>query len=363
MRRSIIVLPLLLSALACRGQSRTAEITVKTVRSGHVAGFAEGTGSPGKPLHFEASSIAKGEDGFYLASDKPIPGHSSLVYIKSSAFTQAKSDASLTTPVDSRVIEASSKIEGLAFGDKHCFGSTDFEWITDKPAEADTYNNLIVWPTGDISKATLIHESARDGIASSRVLRDSFAAALRSEKYPKGPPYYKAEGLEVVGDQILFGIREIGTDYEHPEPCFVVLAADIVSAPASPPSIGKSFRKVIDYSPGIPGISGLRFGLTSLARHGDLFLASTVSEDPSQFRSSLWWFTHDGKQFSEPRLVMGPDSKPLLFNNKIEGVCFSGEHEVILVCDDDRRVVPLPDGATRKPHEAAYFVLTLGGGR
>jgi hypothetical protein len=302
---------------------------------------------------------------YVVATDKPIASHSPLIAIQTKAFSNETSDASLASPKDAAAFAKSEKIESLALGRDFSFGATDFEWITANPAEADTYNNLLRWPGTDVSKADLLHASERDGVRSSRVLRDSFSAVLSSPQYPSGPPYYKVEGLEQVdGVSLIFGIREIGTDYEHPEPCFVLLEAAIEKDKGGKPTISTKFTKSLEFTPKVPGFENLQFGLTSLEsdKNNKIFIAAAASEKDGVFTSTFWLFSRADGRFSQPALLHDLKGKPLVILHKVEGVAFESNDTILAICDDDRELTSIttPAGTlTRKPHEAAYFRIRI----
>jgi hypothetical protein len=358
----LLLFALIISCKAGTEKTPTGEV----VNSGFVAGFAEGTTTAsGKTLFFEASSLLKVEDKYLIANDKPIPGHCPLVAIQAKAFSNEASNPSFASPIDAAAFEKSEKVESTAHGRDFSFAATDFEWITNNPAEADTYNNLVRWPKTDVSQAVLLHATERDGVRSSRILRDSFSAALHSAKYPSGPPYYKVEGLEQIDNQcLIFGIREVGTDYEHPEPCFVLLEASIEKGSDQLPTISRSFTKSLEFSPKVPGLEDLQFGLTSLESDEDnkVFIASTASENNGVFKSVFWIFSRTDGRFSQPRLIYNLKGEPLVLTHKVEGLVFDSNNTFLAICDDDRELTTVAtSGSTlsRKPNEAAYFHIKI----
>ncbi|MCA1691971.1 MAG: hypothetical protein LC733_07165, partial [Actinobacteria bacterium] len=118
-------------------------------------------------------------------------------------------------------IRSTRKIEGLtksAEGDL-VFAISDFDWPPDgTSAEPDLYNRLLYWPIGHVDQAAIANPTSNGDVVSSVSLRPHFIDALKSEKYPSGPPYFKIEGLVAMPNRELwFGVREIGPDYEHPD--------------------------------------------------------------------------------------------------------------------------------------------------
>lgn len=335
--------------------------------AGILAGFPGGTeAGPGRKLFFEPSAVIRNGEAALIANDKPIPGESPVLSVPIREFDKSYVDSSAVTYLRIAAFQNASKIESFAASTSWSFAATDFEGITADPQE-DTFNNLLAWPNGKPELARILSPSERAGVASSKELRPSLAAALKSATYPEGPPYYKIEGLASPDSKsLLFGVREIGTNYEHPEYCFIILQTALVADSATGIGVSRNFTKLLEFRPVIPERPNIRLGLSSLEYDPELgaFCALTSYEDGGNLGAYLWVFTlKDLARHSPPRLVRTSSGRPLAFSHKAEGLMPLGKRRYLIVCDDDRELKPIETSGgihVRQPHEAAFFIVSLG---
>lgn len=322
----------------------------------------------GRPLSCETSAVESIDHRLMIVSDKETPeGAPSPTMWMSIPKTWA--DEVIESELvheDNAVLRAARKIEALAEsaeGD-FVFATTDFNWPPDNSStEPDPYNTLVYWPIGDIASARIAHQTVNNGVASSMSLRTHFAEALKSAKYPDGPPYFKIEGLAALPNrQLLFGIREIGVDYEHPEFVFLVLktsytvSADREVRLAFPFSV---FTRV-DAAAFLP--SKDRIGLSSIEfSNGRMwFLTSREAPEGKIGHESFIW-SLDVESSEAPTLVKNSAGDVITLPCKAEGMTVLPGSKLYIVCDEDRSPssFDLPSGkkVSRRPGQGVYIVV------
>jgi hypothetical protein len=334
---------------------------------GILAGFPRGKeAGPGRRLFFEPSALIRSDNQILIANDKPIPGFSPVLSVPINEFRKDYIDSSAVTFVMADAFKNSSKLESFAASARWCFAATDFDRIADGSPQDDTYNNLIAWPTGQPELARIVCPSERAGVVSSRELRVALANALRSARYPDGPPYFKIEGLTSPNPQsLIFGVREIGTNYEHQDYCFILLETTINGGTTNGVTVDSNFRRLLDFQPVIPEMPGIKLGLSALEYDPDLqvFVAMTSREQGESLGACLWVFTAlDLANCKSPRLVRDTSGKPLFLTHKGEGLVSLGEHKFLIICDEDQFLKPVQTNQgvrTREPQEAPFYTIRI----
>lgn len=366
----LIALVLIAASCAAGGPTPTADIEYIGLLDCY---SGEAVDTKGRPLSCETSAVEAVGSRLLIISDKETPEGSPSptmwMAIPESWSEEIASDNLIHE--GNAVLRTARKIEGLsssAEGD-FVFATTDFDWPPDENStEADPYNTLIYWPTDDITGARIAHPTIHNGVTSSLSLRSHFAEALKSAKYPEGPPYFKIEGLAALPNrELLFGIREIGVDYEHPEFTFVVLKASYTVSKDREVQLSfplSVFANVDDFG-NLPNKNEI--GLSSIAAHNGRLWYLTSREAPEGevgHESYLW--TSGVQSGDVPELVMRPDGAPFLLSCKAEGLTILPDSKLFIVCDEDRSPssFELPSGknVTRRPGQGVYFVVdTIGG--
>jgi hypothetical protein len=270
------------------------------------------------------------------------------------------------------IIRAARKIEGLtksAEGDL-VFATSDFDWPPDgNSTEPDPYNTLLYWPVEDLGRAAVAHPTSNRGVVSSVSLRSHFIEALKSEKYPAGPPYFKIEGLVAMPNRELwFGVREVGLDYEHFEYTATILKASYSKANDGTVQLRPPFSVVarVDPSVGLPSTD--RLGLSSLARHDDTLLMLTSREAPEGqvgHESYIWVARLSERAGLDPKVVAGAAGKPLKLPCKAEGLDTLSLSSILVVCDEDRSPSTfLKSGGgsvTRRADQGVVMIVEVSG--
>jgi len=330
--------------------------------------------SKGRPLSCETSAVEIIHDRVLVVSDKDTPGElpSPALWLPLQQPWPDVLSAPQVQHEPNPILRAARKIEGLtrsAEGDL-VFATTDFDWPPDgKSTEPDHYNTLVYWPVDDIGRAAVANPTSNQGVISSVSLRPGFIDALKSDKYPAGPPYFKIEGLVGMPDRELwFGVREVGPDYEHPDFVVTILRASYSRATDGTVQLRLPFSVVarIDTSIGLP--SKDRVGLSSLARRDDTLWMLTSREAPEGqvgHESHLWVARLSDKVSLVPRVVGGPDGQPLRLPCKAEGLDTLGPATLLIVCDEDRSPTTFPkEGGgtvTRRPDQGVVMIVDVKG--
>ena len=287
-------------------------------------------------------------------------GHGAVQYLTAPPFVEAR------------------KLEDMTITPDRCrlFATTGFDRAR-AGHDWDPYNTLMTWEAGaEHHGVAIIAETEANGFRSSVGLRAVLAAALASDAFPDGPPYFKVEGLAALpDDRLLFGVREVGAsylDYTH--------SIKIVSVPYSlsdrgdvllgPPTLA------YDLDPSLlEGHLQQRIALSSLEYdpfHDHVVLLTSFEVDKSDEEKTdedvgghLWTVTLDDiAANAPPRLVRKPDGKPLLLAHKAEAVAVLDQRTLVIVHDDDRvlgrDVILDPERHFRRQkHEAAYTIVEL----
>lgn len=239
--------------------------------------------------------------------------------------------------------------------------TTGFDRIRDEDATWDGFNGLVLWRPG--APPRIIGGSARDGVTSSRALREQFTSALADDRFPEGPPYFKIEGLAGLPDgRVLFGVREIGPSFEDAEYTMTVLAARDLESIAE-----TGVQKLWTFDPREDARVERALGLSGMTwdrgRRG-LWLTTSweTGETTEDLGGHLWWLTAAALDSgAAPELVTDADGAPIVFVHKPEAVTVLEDGRLLVVHDDDRVVAADSTAAARfrrALHESAFELLS-----
>lgn len=335
---------------------------------------ASAVDATGRPLSCETSAVEIVDGRALVISDKETPDElpSPIFWLPSE---QPWPDVVASTDIrheSTPTIRGTRKIEGLtqsAEGDL-VFATSDFDWPPDATsAEPDLYNRLLYWPVGQMDQAAIANPTSNGDVVSSMSLRPHFTAALKSDKYPAGPPYFKVEGLVAMPNRELwFGVREVGPDYEHPDYTITILKASYSRSDDGTVTVQAPFAVVTRVDPSVTMPATDRLGLSSLARHDDVLAMLTSREAPEGqvgHESYIWIAPVASTTGLDFQVVPDADGQPLKLPCKAEGVDFVSPSRLLVVCDEDRSPSTFArsggDPVTRRPGQGVVMMVDVRG--
>ncbi len=314
-----------------------------------------------KPASCEVSAVVADGSSIIMGSDKDMPEANSSLLVMNEA---GELKGSLSHPLFARI----RKIEALS-------RSTDGAWIVVSSAFSyyepeKAWNNrhsmLIAWPAGKPEAAELLAPKLVDGEESSIMLNGAMREALKSEKWPKGPPYFKVEGMTLTSDnKILFGVREQGATWEDFEYTRTILAMDYAIKDGHF-TVSGQISKVADLAlPPLAGVSALP-ALSDLAfdaEHNILYVLTSFegekapcpwSDTESKLGGMLFWLPY--KDLKDGAVLQNKGLENLKFTHKSEGVAILPGNKLIIVHDDDR---DLGDKWPRTLNQSLFEIIEL----
>lgn len=326
----------------------------------------------GKPINCEASAAFLSTNGIVVAEDKEI-SQSGLSQVFTIPLSKKFPNSIPATAVSFLTADAFNDVRKIEDMTKEpsgslCFATTDFEWITNVPSEADAYNSILYWTDGELNSIKYISPTEDQGIKSSKPLRERFSRALISEQFPDGPPYYKIEGICALPDStLLFGIRELGESYERPIYTFIILSARYHLSNGVL-VLDQEFKKIYEYKP--ETVVGYKVGLSSITfnnRTSQLYLSTSYENfnnpDSDKFLSFLWQISKVDFLTNKPIQPLKDSSGHILkFNHKIEGITLIGDDLLFTVSDQDRNVGPVTLTTSilkRETNQAIFTIVKL----
>lgn len=333
----------------------------KIYHEGHINCFKRGTQLPnGKVLFCETSAVVFHNNRVILANDKPIPEDiGSAVF--SLPFKDGVPQETMPKYFTAAPFLNARKLEGLTLTPDRRFiiATTAFDRLEEGFPGWDRYNSLLIWPVGDPKSVKIVSPSHRNGIESSRELREKILVALGNKKSSDKPSYFKVEGLAAVpGDKLLLGIRELGENYKSFKYVIKVVTVSY-KIQNGEMILEDDFELAYDLEPSslnlkYPGLNDDVVGLSSLEYDREnicLYLLTSI-ETESELGGYLWVVSlEDFFAKRDPSLVVNNRGEALKFFHKAEGISVIDENRVIVVYDDDRVVID------REPNQANYSLI------
>ena len=346
------------------------KVTGTVEQFGLINGFPAGTKNvDGSLAYCETSAVINLGDRLLIASDKPAPNSdvSAAFSIQvESTFPSVITDVKYET---SPVLNNSTKIESMAKSPATdlFFAATAFDRIKTDSPEWDTYNRLVYWEGENPENARVLLKSEDQGIVSSKNIREALHRVIRNRKYPNGVSYFKIEGLAVLKDNsILFGVRELGPNYENFDYTFTILSTSFIQS-SSGIVINPDWKKVFEFTPSRDTRINKNIGLSGIEYHEatNSLIALTSYEKEGEASESFLWVLPMEKRLSyrtKPILMMGEDGKPLTLPFKAEGLTFLNKNTLFIICDEDRmatKVITNTGEMERKPHQGVFAIIKI----
>ena len=315
-----------------------------------------------KPVFCEPSAVIQAENQLYIASDKDIPGASSVMtaQLQGNILTR-------TGYVEVPQIQQLSKAEDFALEPgkrKRIFLSSGFDRVFLENASKDSYNTLLTWEVGKEEEAEVIEPTGFPG--SSLSLRPRFLRALTTKKFPSGAPYWKVQALTILPTgKILFGIRELGSNYEDFDYTLQLVATELTGK--NNHCLG-NFKRIYEYDPQTHPQIDRPVGLSSSTwdrYHQQLLLTTSyeLGDTDVDIGAYLWTLSLDDLEAQKPpTLVRKSNGEPLIFAHKTEGITVLSSRKLLAIHDDDRilgdpQINDPEQEFYREPYQGAYSLV------
>lgn len=359
----------LAACAAARGAGAGAPVRAEVISLGTLDCFEAGlTDTDGKPVFCEGSAVVLVDDRLVIANDKYIPGegNSNVFSVPLSEIRTPESLGAGRLPYGGNFFNQPSKIESLTAtpGGELYFGATAFDRIQSDSKAWDSYNMLFYWEKDHSDRPRLLFQTEDEGIVSSKSLRSAFEKVLRTRNYPNGVGYFKIEGLVALPDNsLLFGIREIGSDYTRAEQTFLLVRANYLKSSAGV-IVDPVLELVYAYDPRELSEINKPLGVAALEYHApseQILISTTYEQEGQPFESYFWSLSLEQlRKRLPPVLVRDKQGNPLTLPHKAEGLTFLNKKTAFVICDEDKNLSPVATGKgqqIRQPHQAVYAVL------
>jgi len=321
----------------------------------------------GQNTYCEASAVVYYNNKIVIASDKAIPGHSSVFFYQ---FTQPDGLKNLNY-IDNKLIKNGSKFEDFSLSPdkKTVFLTTGFDRVDTLSNKNDGYNTVFYWPVGNENKPKILEVSGNDTLKSSVSLRKKISKALANSEFPKGMSYFKVEGLTAIpGNQLLFGIREAGKNFDDFNYAVKLISVSYVVKDGTI-KLNNDWKQTYNFTPDTTGkwITPIAISSIEYDTWNKMLWITTSLEfekgDKGYTGAYLWCISYADYLKKLPLTpVCDQSGKPILFNQKVEGVSVIDQNTLFLVCDDDRLLgeeTPINEATriSRTPNQATYYIL------
>ena len=356
-------------AIGSENEELSTIIYAKILNQGLIEPFENPLISFGKQQSFEPSAVYLENDNVFLINDRPLPDEfpSPLISFSKKYLSLEIIKKNLIFPVPSAVINSAMKIEAAtqSFDKQLTFASASFSYFVEDEPEKDSYNSILYWPSGEPGNAKRFNPSVRHGVKSSLSLRKKIRDTLKSTLFPRGPNYFKVEGLAYLPEnKLAFGIRSLGADYDSSTYQFIIITADINSTSLKTETAltlsnfellyrqdNKHFKKHQKYIQHEIGISSIEY---DIKRNG--FFILTSFEDDNNNMGAYLWFYPDNKA---PQLVFTKKQQPLTFKHKAEAFIMLDEQTLLVIHDDDREELMVDTGRSQIKRDTNQGVFSI----
>ncbi len=336
MKKFIPVL-FLIFAISCNSLRNNTNVTIT---EGYFDCFSEGLMQEnGSPYTCETSTVLYSNGKIYLANDKPMPEKNSPVF----SFDYDKKILCSTkkyyqTPAFYLIDKYESST--ITPDNKFILFSSAFSYPVENKKKGPTNNTLIYIEADNFDNSGVV-KFDNDTAKNSFDLKNQFVNVLKSDKYPNGPNYLKIEAMTVIPDnKILFGVREIGNEYNDFEYSITILSVDYEYVD-NKIKLRNSVEKIYEIPADTLG-NNILLGISSMeySRYDKriYFVTSYELGDDTKSRGAyLWYISIDElNKNKNAHLVYTDAGQPMKFDHKIEGLTVLGKKTLLLIGDDDR---------------------------
>lgn len=210
-----------------------------------------------------------------------------------------------------------------------------------------------------MDKVKVISKNTKDSTSIS--IRPEFSKVLADDIFPDVMPYFKIEGMAVLNDQFLLGIREYGKNYsdfrysakiisvsyEHKDDMVFIKEDYKVLSDINANSLEPSIKEPL-------ALSSIEYN-----KYDDNFYLLTSFEDEKgNIGAYLWTASLTELENNMMNPVLDEREIPLKFNHKAEDMTFIGKNKLLVIHDDDKKITRIGE-VERLPHQAAYSIVVL----
>jgi hypothetical protein len=306
----------------------------------------------------ELSAAVVYKNELLTASDKAIPEHSSVLKLEMNDATVDVTQS--PNYLDEEILKKATKFEDFSISSdqKYIFLTTGFDRL--KNDGWDDYNCLISWPVGQAQKAQLLAKSERNGVQSSINLRSKIKAALADNNNPKGPEYFKVEGLAATPNQeLIFGIREMGNRYDDFQYKIVLLSIKYKVGQSGGIELKGEMKPIYEFNPYLSSFPELELpiALSSIEYdpYNKHFYLTTSFEHNEKLGAYLWILDQQALETSSPPILLKtPKGEVFEMQHKAEAVSVINKNKILIIHDDDRALI-----GGRAAHQAAFQILNI----
>ena len=364
-RFAIAIFLLTLAGTSCKTikSTESAPLSASITEEGLLTCFPASTLLKNQPVWCEASAVVFDGTRVLLANDKDMPANLSPVFSKLPG--TLPDSLQMPTYLMAPAYKLARKYEDFAQTPDRKFTllTTAFDRVKADSPDWNGYNTLLYWHTGDEQNPIVL--TPDDSSKTSIAYRTKLARALANDEFPGEVPYFKVEGLAATDQLLLFGIREIGRDYNDFKPVnkIITVSYRVVQTPAGERiRLDDDWRVVADFNapntaPDLPkplSLSSLEY---DPARNR--FWLLTSLETPEKLDAYLWYISPDDLMADKPfTLVRNGQGQPLHFNHKAEDLTFLDNNRLLIIHDDDRFQLPVGN-RIRQPNQAPYSIVTI----
>lgn len=334
----------------------------KILKEGFIDCYEPGLmASKDKPLYCETSAVLFADGKLWLGNDHQMPDKRSAVFAVD--FSNSSSPE-IGQPEYSEhpLLKKGSKYEEFALSpdENTVFLITGFDRIMEDGSDAwDGFNSFLYWPRGNEDAVKVISKNGKDSTSIS--YREDFSKVLANEEYPEFMPYFKIEGMAVLNDKIIFGIREYGKNYSEFEYAAKIIEVSYENNEGEI-HLKEDFKIISDLKPNElnPSIKE-PLALSSILYDSEknrFFLLTSFEDDANNIGAYLW--TADLSELKQNRMhpVKNTDGTHLSFTHKAEDMSFLDNRNILVIHDDDKEITRVGD-IERQPHQAAYSIVEL----